>query len=167
MVQVLTTMKKTINFLLSRIAAVLLSAMTLLVLYQVFTRYILNSPAAFTEELVRYFLIWTGFIGAAYAFSTREHMSLVLVRDRLSPSGKRALMTAIDILILLFALFVITIGGIKLALSAVKVYSALLGIPRSLVYSMAPISGVFIILAQIINIYEDVTGTVIEGGTES
>lgn len=167
MVQVLTTMKKTINFLLSRIAAVLLSAMTLLVLYQVFTRYILNSPAAFTEELVRYFLIWTGFIGAAYAFSTREHMSLVLVRDRLSPSGKRALMTVIDILILLFALFVITIGGIKLALSAVKVYSALLGIPRSLVYSMAPISGVFIILAQIINIYEDVTGTVIEGGTES
>ena len=55
---------------------VLLSIMTLLVLYQVFTRYILNSPAAFTEELVRYFLIWTSFIGAAYAFSTREHMSL-------------------------------------------------------------------------------------------
>lgn len=75
-------------------------------------------------------------------------------------------MTFIDILILLFALFVITIGGIKLSMSAVKVYSALLGIPRSLVYAMAPISGVFIILAQIINIYEDVTGTVIEGGNE-
>jgi len=27
---------------------------------------------------------------------------------------------------------------------------------------MAPISGVFIVLAQIINIYEDVTGNVIE-----
>ena len=45
--------------------------MTFLVLYQVFTRYVLNSPAAFTEELVRYSLIWTGFIVAAYAFSTR------------------------------------------------------------------------------------------------
>lgn len=165
--QVLTVIKKTMIFVLSRIAAVLLSVMTLLVLYQVFTRYVLNSPAAFTEELVRYFLIWTGFIGAAYAFSTREHMSLVLVRDKLNPSGRKVLMTAIDILILLFALFVITIGGIKLAMSAVKVYSALLGIPRSLVYSMAPVSGVFIILAQIINIYEDVTGNVIEGGNES
>lgn len=162
----LTKIKKGMNFLLSRIAAVLLSAMTLLVLYQVFTRYVLNSPAAFTEEIVRYLLIWTGFIGAAYAFSTRQHMALVLVRDRLSPNRKKVLMTAIDVLILVFALFVI-IGGTKLALSAVKEYSALLGISRGLVYSMAPISGVFIILAQIINIYEDVTGNVIEeGGVE-
>ena len=155
----LTKIKKGMNFLLSRIAAVLLSAMTLLVLYQVFTRYVLNSPAAFTEEIVRYLLIWTGFIGAAYAFSTRQHMALVLVRDRLSPNRKKVLMTAIDVLIL--------VGGTKLALSAVKEYSALLGISRGLVYSMAPISGVFIILAQIINIYEDVTGNVIEeGGVE-
>lgn len=164
---VLTTIRKTMNFVLSRIAAVLLSAMTLLVLYQVFTRYVLNNPAAFTEELVRYLLIWTGFIGAAYAFSTREHMALVLMRDKLKPANKKVLMTVIDVLILLFALFVITIGGIKLSMSAVKVYSALLGIPRSLVYSMAPVSGIFIILAQMINIYEDVTGITIEGGNES
>ena len=85
----LTKIKKGMNFLLSRIAAVLLSTMTLLVLYQVFTRYVLNSPAAFTEEIVRYLLIWTGFIGAAYAFSTRQHMALVLVRDRLSPNRKK------------------------------------------------------------------------------
>lgn len=128
----LTKIKKGMNFLLSRIAAVLLSAMTLLVLYQVFTRYVLNSPAAFTEEIVRYLLIWTRFIGAAYAFSTRQHMALVLVRDRLSPNRKKVLMTAIDVLILVFALFVIIIGGTKLALSAVKEYSALLGISRGL-----------------------------------
>ena len=154
----LALIKKWMTRLLAGIATVLLSIMTLLVLYQVFTRYILNS---------RYFLIWTGFIGAAYAFITREHMCLVLVRDSLSPSGKRILMTVIDILILLFAIFVITIGGFKLALSAQKVFSALLGIPRSLVYAMAPISGLFIILAQIINIYEDVTGIAVEGGNES
>ena len=159
MQEILTKIKKGMNFLLSRIAAVLLSAMTLLVLYQVFTRYVLNSPAAFTEEIVRYLLIWTGFIGAAYAFSTRQHMALVLVRDKLSPGRKKVLMTVIDALILVF---VIIIGGTKLALSAVKEYSALLGISRGLVYSMAPISGVFIVLAQIINIYEDVTGNVIE-----
>ena len=68
MKELLTAVKKFMIKLLAGIATVLLSAMTLLVLYQVFTRYVLNSPAAFTEELVRYFLIWTGFIGAAYAF---------------------------------------------------------------------------------------------------
>ncbi|MCI6886872.1 MAG: TRAP transporter small permease [Lachnospiraceae bacterium] len=165
--EVLTVIKKGMTKLLAGIATILLSVMTLLVLYQVFTRYVLNSPAAFTEELVRYFLIWTGFIGAAYAFITREHMCLVLLRDKLNPASKRILMTLIDVLILVFAIFVITIGGFKLAMSAEKVFSALLGIPRSLVYAMAPISGLFIIAAQIINIYEDVTGITIEGGKES
>ncbi len=165
MKELLTVVKKWMTRLLSGIATILLSVMTLLVLYQVFTRYVLNSPAAFTEELVRYFLIWTGFIGAAYAFITREHMCLVLFRDSLSPQKKRILMIAIDALILVFATFVITVGGFKLSLSAIKVFSALLGIPRSLVYAMAPISGLFIVVAQIINIYEDVTGIEI-GGNE-
>ena len=159
-------MKKGMNFLLSRIAALLLSAMTLLVLYQVFTRYVLNSPAAFTEEIVRYLLIWTGFIGAAYAFSTRQHMALVIVRDKLSPEKKKILMTGIDTLILVFAFFVIIIGGTKLALSAVREFSALLGISRGLVYAMAPVAGIFIVVAQVINIYEDLTGNVVEGGEE-
>lgn len=162
-----TKLKSGMQLVLSWIAAVLLSVMTFLVLYQVFTRYILNSPAAFTEELVRYFLIWTSFIGAAYAFSTRQHMSLVLLLEKLGPAGKRVLMTMIDVLILLFAVLIILIGGTKLAMSAKMEFSALLGIPRSLVYSMAPVSGVFIIIAQIINLYEDITGNVIEGGTES
>ena len=109
--EILSVIKKWMTRLLAGIATVLLSVMTLLVLYQVFTRYVLNSPAAFTEELVRYFLIWTGFIGAAYAFITREHMCLVLVRDSLSPAGRSILMTVIVVLILLFAIFVITLGG--------------------------------------------------------
>mgnify|MGYP000164412680 CR=1 FL=1 len=158
----LALIKKWMTRLLAGIATVLLSIMTLLVLYQVFTRYILNSPAAFTEELVRYFLIWTGFIGAAYAFSTREHMSLTLIRDKFTGKAHTALLVVIDGLILLMAIFVFTIGGFKLAVSASREFSALLGIPRSLVYSIAPISGVFIVLAQIINIYEDVTGEKVE-----
>ena len=137
--------------ILSIACAVLLTFMTVLVLIQ-----------AFTEELVRYSLIWTGFIGAAYAFSTREHMSLTLIRDKFTGKAHTALLVVIDGLILLMAIFVFTIGGFKLAVSASREFSALLGIPRSLVYSIAPISGVFIVLAQIINIYEDVTGEKVE-----
>ena len=148
--------------ILSIACAVLLTFMTVLVLIQVFSRYILNSPVAFTEELVRYSLIWTGFIGAAYAFSTREHMSLTLIRDKFTGKAHTALLVVIDGLILLMAIFVFTIGGFMLAVSASREFSALLGIPRSLVYSIAPISGVFIVLAQIINIYEDVAGEKVE-----
>ena len=39
--------------------------------------------------------------------------------------------------------------------------------PDVLVYAMAPVAGVFIVLAQVINLYEDVTGNVIEEGEEA
>ena len=50
----LKTVKKWMTFLLSRIATILLSVMTFLVLYQVFTRYVLNSPAAFIDKISLY-----------------------------------------------------------------------------------------------------------------
>lgn len=89
-------------------------------------------------------------------------MALGLFKDKLKKEQRKILVIAIDVLILLLAIFVITIGGFKLALSARHEFSALLGVPRSLVYAIAPISGVFIIFAQIINIYEDITGHAIE-----
>ena len=148
--------------ILSAGCAVLLTFMTFVVLWQVFTRYVLNNPAAFTEELVKYSLIWTGFIGAAYAFSAREHMSLTLLTDKLTGTPHKILMTLIDVLILLLAVFVIVIGGFKLAISAKMEFSSLLGVPRSVVYGCAPVSGIFIILAQLINIYEDITGAKVD-----
>lgn len=139
-------------------AAVLLVAMTLLVLYQVFTRYVLGEPAAFTEELVRYALIWTSFISAAYAFLHRKHMALLIVRDRLPQAIKRNLTIGLDVLVLLFAVLVLVVGGTMLALSARDDYSALLGISRGLVYAIAPISGLAIAVAQVLNIWQDLAG---------
>ena len=146
MAKTLGTIKKYMNKVLAACCAVLLTFMTFLVLWQVFTRYVLNSPAAFTEELVKY----------------REHMALTLVRDKLTGRPHQILVIFIDALILLLAIFVITIGGYKLAMSARAEFSALLGVPRTLVYSIAPISGIFIIIAQIINLYEDITGNKVE-----
>ena len=77
-----------IRFCLNKVLAVVVSAllivMTVLVLWQVFTRYVLNNPAVFTEELIIIILVWTSFVGAAYAFGRREHMALVFLRDKLN-----------------------------------------------------------------------------------
>lgn len=155
-------MKRGMSFVLSRISALFLITMTLLVLYQVFTRYILNSPSEFTEEIVRYLLVWTGFIGAAYAFNTRQHMALVFVIDKLNPNVRKYIAAAIDFVILLFALIIMVIGGLSLSMSTMGALSALLGVPRGIVYLIGPISGIFIIIGQIINIWEDITGNIIE-----
>ena len=106
----LALIKKWMTRLLAGIATVLLSIMTLLVLYQVFTRYILNSPAAFTEELVRYFLIWTGFIGAAFLLNG----CLLYASDRIVPGrGNERSMRIRDALLIGCAQAVATIPGIS------------------------------------------------------
>jgi TRAP-type C4-dicarboxylate transport system permease small subunit len=139
-------------------AGTLLVIMTFLVLYQVFTRYVLGTPAAFTEELVRYALIWTSFISAAYAFLHRKHMALAFVRDKFSPAVRRRLLIGSDVLVLLFAVLVLVVGGTMLALSARNDFSALLGISRGLVYAIGPIAGLAIAAAQLLNIWEDIAG---------
>lgn len=158
MIELMTKIRRGINALLSTIAAIILITMSVLVIYQVFTRYVLNNPADFTEEIIRYLLIWICFIGAAYAFNSRQHMALLFVQSQMKPQARRVLVIFSDVLVLLFAIFVMLMGGVKLAVSARQEFSALLGIPRSLVYAMAPIGGVFTIVAQIINLVEDFTG---------
>ena len=100
MINILVKVKNVMNKILSAASVVLLVFMTSLVLWQVFTRYVLGKPAAFTEELVKYSLMWTAFIGAAYAFFTRDHKSLTIIKDKLTGNKRKILLLVIDVLIL-------------------------------------------------------------------
>lgn len=155
----LDRVRQGLGLVLLSLAGTLLVLMTLLVLYQVFTRYVLGDPAAFTEELVRYALIWTSFLSAAYAFLHRKHMALVIVQDRFPEAVRRRLVIGIDMLVLLFAVLVLVVGGAMLAYNVRNDYSALLGISRGLVYAVAPLAGLAIAVAQALNIWEDLAGT--------
>ncbi len=56
-----------------------LSVMFLVVMFQVVSRYILNTPPAWAEEVARYTMIWLGLLGATMSFKTR--MDAVLVES--------------------------------------------------------------------------------------
>jgi TRAP-type transport system small permease protein len=51
-------------------------ALGLTVFYQFFTRYVLNDSAAWTEEIARYLLIATVFIGAAIGVAKNNHIQV-------------------------------------------------------------------------------------------
>ncbi len=50
--------KKIIDKLLLTLAGIALFVMVILSVYQVATRFILNSPSTMSEEIVRFLLIW-------------------------------------------------------------------------------------------------------------
>lgn len=61
----------------------LVCAISLIVIWQVFTRFVLNNPSSWSEEFSRYILIWISFIGGSLGLSNGTHMGLVLVTDRI------------------------------------------------------------------------------------
>ncbi|WP_291635274.1 TRAP transporter small permease [Clostridium sp.] len=150
---------KTIKFILDKfltyVISILLILMTSLVLWQVFTRYVMNNPSTFTQELVIIILIWTSFLGAAYAFGSRQHMALIFLKEKAKGSSKLILCVFIDVVILLFAVVILIIGGNQITMGVVGVKTPILAIPKAYIYSSTIVSGVLIVFYQFVNIFED------------
>ena len=125
--------------------------LTLLVFgtWQIFTRWILGDPSTFTDELLRYVLIISGFIGSAYCFYRDEHLALTLVTDKAKGTFKVILDVFIELCILFFVIYVFIFGGWKLAQTATNV-SSVMHIPMKTLYMIEPVCGVLIVLARIL-----------------
>ena len=72
------------------------------VFYQFFTRYALNSSAAWTEEIARYLLIGTVFIAIAAAVRDERHIHVDFLYRFLGAKFARALATIVDVVRILF-----------------------------------------------------------------
>lgn len=72
------------------------------VFYQVFTRYVLNDAAGWTEEIARYLLIAVTFLGGAIAVRRGTHIQVDFVYRFLPPRAGRALALAVDALRIAF-----------------------------------------------------------------
>lgn len=140
-------MRATIDKIIGSVLVVLLSVITLDVLWGVFTRYVMGNQASWSEELARFLLIWIGILGAAYASGQRMHLSIDLLGPKLEQKKQRRLQRFIDLIIIIFALAVLVIGGLRLLYitQALGQLSPALKVPMSLIYSVLPISGFLVI----------------------
>lgn len=117
--------------------------------WQITTRWILGNPSTFTDEFLRYVLIWASMLGSAYCFYKDEHLALDLVKDRVKGGVRVALLVFIEAAILFFVCYVFVFGGMKLVMNATN-QSSVMRIPFKLLYACLPISGIFIVIARII-----------------
>jgi TRAP-type transport system small permease protein len=69
---------------------------------QFFTRYALNNSASWTEEIARYLLIGTVFVGAAIGVAKNNHIQVDLLYRYLPRGAARGLATVVDILRIAF-----------------------------------------------------------------
>jgi len=140
-----------INKFLKVLLVAIFSILVMDVFWQVFARYSIGKPNAFTEELARYLLIWLAILGTAYVRSYKGQMAIDYLYNKLSPKRQRNLNFFIEFAIILFALMIMVVGGINLMYITLKLgqISPALNIPIGYVYSVVPFSGLLIIFYSI------------------
>ena len=139
-------MREKIDYLLERLLIFLMSILVIDVLWQVFSRYVINSPSSFTDEMAGFILIWVGLLGAAYVSGKDEHLAIDFFAKKLSAPRQRIVQFFIYIFIFIFASTVLLIGGTWLVYTrfTLEVNSSALNIPLGYVYLALPISGALI-----------------------
>lgn len=149
-------MKSRIDQVLRKSLVLLMSIMVLNVLWQVASRYLLDDPSSFTDELARYLLIWMGLLGAAYFTGQNQHLALNILENKLGPEARHKLQILIHILILLFGFSVLVVGGTRLVYISFHLgqSSSALRIPLGFVYLVVPLSGLVIVYYSFMRFFE-------------
>lgn len=79
------------------IALAIFWSLALVIFYQFFTRYALNDSASWTEEIARYLLIGTAFVGAAVNVRKNNHIHVDFLYRLIPRAAGRALAIAVDV----------------------------------------------------------------------
>lgn len=136
---------KVLNKILETVLAILVAVMVIGCFWQVFTRFVLNNPSKYTEELLRYLLIWMTMLGVPYAYGKNSHLSINLAIKTFTEKGKLMTNIGIELLVLFLSVFVMIIGGWMVMTNSAGQISPAMHMPMQLYYAGVPLGGVLMV----------------------
>jgi TRAP-type C4-dicarboxylate transport system permease small subunit len=148
---------KSLNKIIEKFMIIIFALLVIDVLGQVFSRYVLSNSPSFTEEFARFALIWLSILGMAYLTGQRAHLTMDYLYNKFSEEKRKKVEIFIELMIMLFAIVVLIIGGgnlVYITLSLGQISSAL-HVPLGYVYAIVPFSGALIIFYSIYNILKE------------
>lgn len=157
----ISILNQIVNKALVSILVFFMGLMVLTVVWQVFTRFVINDPSVFTDELSRYLLIWIGILGGAYTYSVKRHLALEILASNLNDKHKQIQTIIVNILVIIFTYTALVYGGSQYAFSTLAHHQVSPGLMIGdhhllvgYVYMIIPISGVLIIFYGLLDTFE-------------
>jgi TRAP-type C4-dicarboxylate transport system permease small subunit len=112
------------------------------IFYQFFTRYALNDSAAWTEEIARYLLIATVFIGIAASVRTNRHIHVDFFYRYLPAPVCRVMSTVVDVArVVFFAYAVVLTAQLMQKMGNYKM--TIVDLPMNIVYGVCGVGFAF------------------------
>jgi TRAP-type C4-dicarboxylate transport system permease small subunit len=126
------------------LSIVLFAVLVLVVMWQVFSRQVLQHPSTWSTTVAQYLFVWLTLFSVALVFGERGHVAVDVVVTRLPLPARRIVGLVVQIAILAFALLGLVWGGMRGVLLSWD--QVIPGIPVSVgqMYLALPISGLLI-----------------------
>jgi len=135
-----------INKVLEGIMIVLVGAMVIGCSWQVITRFVLNNPSKYTEEFLKYALIWLTMMGTPYTYGQKKHLAITFITGRFKPKNLAFTKSMITLSILALSIGIFIIGGILVTVNSRGQVSPAMQMPMEFYYIGLPIAGVLMVL---------------------
>ena len=154
--KVLDKVKFVIDKFFEVISTIILGIMTILVVYQVVTRYVFNAPSAFSEILSQYLFVWMIMFGSAYVYGSREHLTIDILRDKFPPKMNMIVEICANITLFAFILVICVWGGYLYTVKSAPQVDAQLRISKAIQYCSLPVTGVVTLFYAVYNCFRAV-----------
>ncbi len=128
----------------------MVAVMTVIIINQVFMRYLFLYSLSWSEEVARYLMIWVSFLGASLALKYGFHIGVEFVINRI-PEKMRGWVNLTAKLGTLLFLIYFTIGGFRVSWAVRDQDSPALLFSMAYAYLSAPVGGLFMII-QLLNL---------------
>ena len=139
---------KVINKILRFIVIIMLSVMSVVVFAQVLFR-IVHLSIPWSEELSKYLLIWSTFLGAAICIRKGSLVGLEFLKNSMSEEKQKILQTILNLIVCAMLLFLINVGFWAVRRVWFQI-TPVLKLSMGMMYAAIPIGSVFMLINQIL-----------------
>ncbi|MGE5583736.1 MAG: TRAP transporter small permease [Bacillota bacterium] len=139
------------------LAAAILVVMLLVAWVHVIRRYIFNNALSWSEEFLRYALIWFAALSASILHKRRGHLGITIFREMM-PKG---LQHVLERIIPYLAVLVMTLGtvfGLQLTVNNASQITPALRVSIAFPYAALPLSFFLMTIYSVKHIIDDATG---------
>lgn len=134
--------KKVLDVVLYWITVVLFTLLVIIVVWQIFSRQVLQTPATWTDEGARLTFVWLGLFASAFVFGERGHVAVEFVVRKFPDAGEKIIAIVVQVIVLAFALVALVWGGWRASMNAWTQELSALPFTFGQMYLALPISGV-------------------------
>ena len=138
-------MQRIFDHIIEAVSAVMVVALAIIVFVQVFNRFVLKTPLAWSEDLAMLLFQWVVFLGAALGVKRMRHFGIELLIRQLPERVRHRVELLTPVVMAVVAGVMIIQGWTILSFNRTRIYSTM-DLSYTWAFLPIPLSGVLILL---------------------